>query len=67
MEIPTVVLVVLSLSGLIGLGVLLYYVLPRSKEAFTDSQKESRKMCSQSDINNAYNLYVFGDTTKTKI
>ena len=44
-----------------------FYFTSQKKETFEDSQKDSRKMCSQADINNAYNLYVFGDTTKTKI
>ena len=68
METSTIIISVVIFLAIIGGGVGAYfYFTSQKKETFEDSQKDSRKMCSQADINNAYNLYVFGDTTKTKI
>lgn len=64
-----IVMIILSIAGIVLLfsGAHSQNASSVIKETFTDSQKESKKMCSQSNINDAYNLYVFGDTTKTKI
>jgi hypothetical protein len=43
------------------------YFKSQKKESFNDSQKDSKKLCSQADINYAVNDYVFGETTTTKI
>lgn len=68
METSTIIISVSLLLVIIGGGVGAYfYFRSQSTESFSDSQKDSRKMCSQAGINDAYNLYVFGDTTKTKI
>jgi len=54
------------ITFLVALGLWMYFK-SQKKELFNDSQKDSKKLCSQADINYAVNDYVFSDSTQTKI